>query len=113
MITLYRFPYSCYALKVQLLLDKLALPYLIKDVPFGDRTELVELTHGRVQVPVIEHALEDGSKKVVVESRDICRYLLGLKPNDLVPAGAEGLIWAFNDWADEILEDPLFKIVSP
>ncbi len=112
MITLYRFPYSCYALKVQLLLDKLSLPYQTKEVPFGDRSELVALTGGSVTVPVIVHRLEDGSEKVVKESRDICRYLLALTDNTLVPQGHEGLIWAYNDWADEVLEDPLFKSVS-
>jgi glutathione S-transferase len=112
MITLYRFPYSCYALKVQLLLDKLSLPYQIKEVPFGDRSELVKITNGRVQVPVIVHHRDDGSEKMVIESRDICRYLLGLKSNNLVPPGSEGLIWAYCDWVDEVLEDPLFKMVS-
>lgn len=112
MVTLYRFPYSCYALKVQLLLDKLSLPYQTKDVPFGDRSELVSLTGGSVTVPVIVHQLEDGSEKVVKESRDICRYLLGLTDNNLIPKGSEALIWAYNDWADEVLEDPLFKSVS-
>ena len=113
MITLYRFPYSCYALKVQLLLDVLALPYEVRDVPFGDRTELVKVTQGRVQVPAIVHKRENGSEKVVVESRDICRYLLGLKANNLVPKSAAGLIWAYCDWVDTTLEDPLFKMVSP
>lgn len=113
MITLYRFPYSCYALKVQLLLQHLKLPYQVKDVPFGDRSELVAVTGGRVIVPAIKHEREDGTEKVVVESRDICRYLLGLTPNNLAPPNLQALIWAFNDWADTTLEDPLFKIVTP
>src|SRR5690554_1511704 len=77
MITLYRFPYSCYALKVQFLLDHLQLPYETKDVPFSDRDELIEVIGGRVTVPALVH---DGN--VVVESRDIFQYLLTLTKND-------------------------------
>lgn len=108
MITLYRFPYSCYALKVQFLLDHLQLPYETKDVSFSDRDELIEVTGGRVTVPALVH---DGN--VVVESRDIFQYLLTLTKNDLVPEGMEAAVWAYLDWTDSLLEDVLFRIASP
>lgn len=107
MITLYRFPYSCYALKVQYLLSYLRLPHTIKDVPFLDRSELIALS-GKVLVPVIEHG-----QTVVTESRDICEYLLTLTENTLVPVGQEAAAWAYLDWSDELLEHELFRIASP
>ena len=108
MIKLYRFPYSCYALKVQYLLDKLNLEYETVDVPYTNRTELVELTGGRVVVPAIAH-----NDRVIVESRTICEYLLDLTQNELVPEGKEAGIWAYSDWCDSILEDVLFRIATP
>ena len=108
MIRLYRFPYSCYALKVQYLLDALHLDYTPLDVPFTDRSDLVELTGGRVVVPAIDH---DGN--VVVESRVICQYLLGLVDNKLVPESLAALVWAYADWCDSTLEDILFRVASP
>lgn len=108
MIKLYRFPYSCYALKVQYLLDQLQLEYETVDVPFTDRTELVELTGDRVVVPAIAH-----NDRVVVESRDICQYLMELTLHNLVPAEQAALIWGYADWCDAILEDVLFRLASP
>lgn len=108
MIKLYRFPYSCYALKVQYLLDALHLDYTPVDVPFAERSELVELTGGRVVVPALDH---DG--EVVVESRDICQYLLNLQEHTLVPEPLEAVIWAYSDWCDSTLEDVLFRLASP
>lgn len=108
MIKLYRFPYSCYALKVQYLLDALNLDYTPVDVPFAERSELVELTGGRVVVPALDH---DG--EVLVESRDICHYLLGLQEHTLMPESLEALIWAYSDWCDSTLEDVLFRLASP
>lgn len=107
MITLYRFPYSCYALKVQFLLSYLRLPHKVKDVAFCDRQELVALSGG-VLVPVIE---DEG--KVIKESRDICAYLLSRTTNQLIPPGLEAAVWAYVDWSDECLEHELFRIASP
>lgn len=66
MLKLYRFPYSCYARKVQCVLDLMGAQYETIDVPFGDRTELAELTGGYIQVPVL--VMDDGT--VIKDSRN-------------------------------------------
>ncbi|HVN86918.1 MAG TPA: glutathione S-transferase family protein [Candidatus Binatia bacterium] len=107
---LYRFEYSCYARKAQMVLDLLGLNYQIVEVPFGDRTELVNVTGGYVQVPV----LVDDAGKVTVDSRAICEELLrGERGARLVPSPWQGPIWAYADWCDGPLEDVLFRIASP
>jgi glutathione S-transferase len=107
---LYRFDYSCYARKVQMVLDLLALRYDIVDVPYGDRSELAALTGSYIQVPV----LVDDAGKVTVDSRAICEtLLLGEHAERLVPSPWQGPIWAYADWCDSVLEDVLFRIASP
>ena len=106
---LYRFPYSPYARKVQLLLDLLGREYSLVDVPYSDRTELATLTGGYIYVPV----LVDG-KEVVFDSRRICQHLLaGPGGAALLPAPFEGPSWAYHDWCDGPLEDVLFRVASP
>lgn len=110
MITLYRFDYSCYALKVQMLLDLLALPYETVEVPYGNRSELATLTGDYVQVPVLQ--MEDG--QVIVDSRRICEALLRKYPNEAVlPAALQGPVWGYADWCDSQLEDVMFRLASP
>jgi glutathione S-transferase len=110
MIKLYRFDYSPYARKVQMLLDLMGVPYQALDVPYGDRTELAELTGGYIQVPVL---VNDGGR-AVFDSRNICRELVTEQAGRwLVPAGLEGPVWAYTDWCDGALEDVLFRIASP
>jgi glutathione S-transferase len=107
---LYRFRYSPYARKVQMLLDLLPARYELIEVPFGQRDELARLTGGYVQVPV----LVDDEGKVLVESRAICERLLGGAAGaHLVPPPLEGPIWAYADFTDGPLEDVLFRIGSP
>jgi glutathione S-transferase len=107
---LYRFVYSPYARKVQMLLDLLGARYESREVPYSDRTELARATGGYVYVPVL--VFDDGS--VVVESRDICERLLADSSGArLVPAPLQGPIWAYADFADGPLEDVLFRIASP
>ena len=107
---LYRFEYSCFARKAQMVLDLLGLTYDIVEVPFGDRTELVALTNGYVQVPV----LVDDADKVTVDSRAICEELLrGERAERLVPSPWQGPIWAYADWIDGPFEDVAFRIASP
>jgi glutathione S-transferase len=107
---LYRFEYSCYARKAQMVLDLLGLRYDVVEVPFGDRTELVALTNGYVQVPV----LVDDAGKVTVDSRAICTELLRGEPGErLVPSPWQGPVWAYADWVDGPLEDVAFRIASP
>lgn len=107
---LYRFEYSCFARKAQMVLDLLGIKYDIIEVPFGDRTELVTLTNGYVQVPV----LVDDTGKVTVDSRAICEAVLqGDRAEQLVPAPWQGPIWAYADWIDGPFEDVAFRIASP
>jgi glutathione S-transferase len=105
---LYRFRYSPYARKVQMLLDLMGRAYELVEVPYGDRTELAAVTGGYIYVPV----LVDDDGKVVVESRDICEALLAGDAR-LVPAPFQGPIWAYADFCDGPLEDVLFRIASP
>jgi glutathione S-transferase len=106
---LYRFRYSPYARKVQILLDLLGARYELVEVPYSDREEIARVTGGYVYVPV----LVDGGK-VVTESRSICEHLLaGEAGARLVPSPWEGPIWAYADFTDGPLEDILFRIASP
>ncbi|HEU5075009.1 MAG TPA: glutathione S-transferase family protein [Polyangiaceae bacterium] len=107
---LYRFDYSPYARKVQILLELLGLKHEVIDVSYSDRTELATLTGGYIYVPVLVG--DDGA--VTVESRLICEKLLvGAAKQALVPSPFEGPIWAYADFADGPLEDVLFRIASP
>jgi glutathione S-transferase len=107
---LYRFRYSPYARKVQMLLDLIPARYELAEVSYGDRQELARLTGGYIYVPV----LVDDEGRVIVESRDICeRLLAGPAGAHLVPAPLEGPIWAYADFTDGPLEDVLFRIGSP
>jgi glutathione S-transferase len=107
---LYRFRYSPYARKVQMILDLLGAKYELIEVAYGERQELARLTGGYVYVPV----LVDDEGKAIVESRAICERLLGGSAGArLVPAPLEGPIWAYADFVDGALEDILFRIASP
>ena len=107
---LYRFRYSPYARKVQMLLELAGHDYELVEVPYGDRTEIASVTGGSIYVPVL--VANDG--KVIVESRDICEALLvGSVAARLVPPPLQGPIWAYADFCDGPLEDVLFRIASP
>lgn len=110
MMKLYRFEYSCYARKVQMVLDLIGAHYQVIDVPYGDRTELAELTGGYILVPVL--VTENG--EVITDSRNICRKLTSEGPGSrLVPSQIAGPVWAYADWCDGPLEDVMFRIASP
>src|SRR5260221_10733525 len=107
---LYRFRYSPYARKVQMLLDLLGARYDLIEVPYSDRTEIATVTGGYIYVPV----LVDEAGKVIPESRDICEHLVASEAGArLVPAPWEGPIWAYADFVDGPLEDVMFRIASP
>jgi glutathione S-transferase len=107
---LYRFPYSPYARKVQMVLELLGRRHQIIDVDYTDRTELATLTGGYIYVPV----LVDDDGTVVCDSRKICEHLLvGPAAATLVPPPLDGPIWAYADWCDGPLEDVMFRIGSP
>ena len=106
---LFRFRYSPYARKVQMVLDLLRAPHELVEVPYSDRNELARITGGYIYVPV----LVDG-ERVIVESRAICEHLVGGGPGArLVPSPLEGPIWAYHDFVDGPLEDLLFRVASP
>jgi glutathione S-transferase len=110
MMKLYRFEYSCYARKVQILLDLISAPYEVVEVPYGERTELAELTGGYIQVPVL---VMDGGE-VLYDSRSICRRITSSGSGaELVPDALAGPIWAYSDWCDTAFEDVMFKIATP
>jgi glutathione S-transferase len=107
---LFRFRYSPYARKVQMLLDLLGAKYELIEVSYSDRSELARLTNGYIYVPVLQG--DDG--RVSVESRRICELLLeGPAGRALVPSPFEGPIWAYADFCDGPLEDVLFRLASP
>jgi glutathione S-transferase len=107
---LYRFDYSPYARKVQMLLELLGRRAQLIDVAYNDRTELATLTGGYIHVPVLVE--DDGT--VITESRRICEHLLrGEAGRALVPSPLDGPIWAYSDWCDGPLEDVVFRIGSP
>lgn len=68
---LYRFSYSPYARKVEMLLALLGRSYERVEVSYSDRSELARVTGGYIYVPVW---VSDG--QVTVESRRICERLL-------------------------------------
>jgi glutathione S-transferase len=107
---LYRLRYSPFARKVQILLDLLVAKYELIEVPYGQRDELAKLTGGYIQVPVL---VDDGGT-LTVDSRVICEKLLtSAAGKRLVPSPLEGPIWAYADFADNTLEDVLFRLASP
>lgn len=110
MFKLYRFEYSCYARKAQCVLDLMGAPYQVVDVPFGDRSELVELAGDYVQVPV----LVTWEGQVIKDSRNICLALTASPEGAwLVPDALAGPIWAYADWCDGPFEDVMFRIATP
>jgi glutathione S-transferase len=107
---LYRFRYSPYARKVQMLLELAGLPHEVIEVRYGERDELARLTGGYVFVPVVE--LDDG--EVITESRRICERLTALpQARHLVPPALHAAVWAFHDFIDGPVEDVLFRLASP
>ncbi|MBL8678981.1 MAG: glutathione S-transferase family protein [Myxococcales bacterium] len=107
---LHRFRYSPYARKAQMMLELARVPHEVVEVPYTDREALAKLTGGYIYVPVLE--LDDG--RAIVESREICRYILGLSGAEaFVPSRLAGPVWAYHDHIDGAIEDVLFRIASP
>ncbi|HTV25787.1 MAG TPA: glutathione S-transferase [Polyangiaceae bacterium] len=106
---LYRFSYSPFARKVQMVLELLGRPHELVDVPYSDRDELASVTGGYIAVPVWVSAGE-----VTYDSRRICERLLADDAaHTLAPSPLEGPIWAYADFCDGPLEDVLFRVASP
>jgi len=94
---------------VQIALDLMGAKYEAIDVPYGDRSELVALTGGYIQVPVL---VADG--EVIADSRRICAWLVNRPAGSwLVPEGRAGAVWGYADWCDGPFEDVMFRIATP
>jgi len=107
---LYRFRYSPYARKVQMVLELAGIAHEVIEVRYGEREELARLTGGYIHVPVLE--LDDGT--VVTESRVICERLVARpEARHLVPGALDAAVWAYCDYIDGPVEDVLFRIASP
>jgi glutathione S-transferase len=107
---LYRFRYSPYARKAQMVLDLIGQAYDLIEVPYSDRNEIARVTGGYIYVPVLVE--DDGT--VVTESRTICERLVATpRGARLVPAPLDGPIWGYHDFVDGALEDVMFRIGSP
>jgi glutathione S-transferase len=107
---LYRFRYSPYARKVQMMLELAGIAHEVIDVRYGEREDLARLTGGYIHVPVL--VLDDGS--VVTESRVICERLAARpEAHHLVPKALDAAVWAYCDFSDGPVEDVLFRIASP
>lgn len=106
----FRFYYSPYCLKVEKALELMDLPFERVNVPYLDRSAIVDLTGGYIHVPV----LVDDAGQVRKESKSICEFLVSLPSGErLVPKGLDAAIWAYHDWCDNQLEDVIFRIASP
>ena len=107
---LYRFEHSCYAWKVQAVLELCGARFDTIDIPYSDRSALFAVAPGYAYVPVL--VLDDGL--VLRDSRIIVQHLVHQPPyHSLVPIGLEAAAWAYSDWCDLDLEDPLFKFCAP
>jgi len=107
---LYRFRYSPYARKVQIVLELAGVPHEVVEVRYGEREELAQLTGGYIHVPVL--VLPDG--EAITESRRICERLVARpEARHLVPAPLRAALWAFHDFVDGPVEDVLFRLASP
>jgi glutathione S-transferase len=105
---LYQFPYSPFAAKVRKCLELKRLDFEVVDVPYLDRRQLIELTGGSVQIPV----LVDGSH-VISESAMMTAYLDEKYAPSLRAGPSAGPAVVFEQWADAVLEDVVFRWSAP
>src|SRR5512141_542447 len=101
---LLQFAYSPFAAKVRKVLELKGLEAEIVNVPYLDRRELVALTGGSLQIPV----LEDGGR-VMDESARITAYLDETYAPSL---RQDPLSVVIESWADNVLEDVTFRLGS-
>ena len=102
---LFQFSYSPFAAKVRRCLELKGLAHEVVEVPYLDRRELVALTGGYAQVPV----LVDG-ERVVTDSAHITAYLDQHYPFSLRRNPLSVLL---EQWADGPLEELAFKVACP
>ena len=113
-LTVYQLEHSPYCIPITRALGALDQPYETRNVPNGDRREVIEITNGAYyQVPVIVH---DG--KIVFESSsssiDVARYVDGaLGGGRLFPSDWEGLQRIVIPYIEDNVESVTFKLVDP
>lgn len=117
MITLYQLPHSPFCIPVRLILDAAKAPFQIRNVPSGNRAELITLTDGAYyQVPVIVD--DRAGRRLVYESgsssQDVARYLdqefLGGR---LFPARLDGIQEVILHHLEDEVEGFTFRIQDP
>jgi glutathione S-transferase len=99
------FSYSPFVAKVRKCLELKGLPFSYVEVPYLDRRELLALTGGSIQVPVLEDA-----GTVVSDSARITAWLDAKHAPNL---RADPLAVLVEAWADNVLEDTVFRIACP
>ena len=105
---LFQFRYSPFAAKVRKCLELKRVLFDVVEVPYLDRRELVAVTGGSIQIPV----LVDGDR-VIADSARITAYLDERYAPSLRPDAVAGPASALEQWADNILEDVAFRWAAP
>jgi glutathione S-transferase len=109
MPTLYQFATSPFCAKVRKILDFKGLDYLVTEVDYLERKELI-LASGQVMVPALN--LENG--ETIVDSDRIAVRLDELYPEPTIfPPGWHGIHLALARYFDTELEDALFRAALP
>lgn len=113
-LTVYQLEHSPYCIPITRALDALGVPFETRNVPNGDRKEIIEVTNGAYyQVPVLAH-----DEKVIFESSpssiDVARYIdRAFAGGCLFPAGWEGLQRIIIPYIEDNVESATFKLVDP
>jgi glutathione S-transferase len=113
-LTIYQLEHSPYCIPISRALAALGLEFEERNVPNGDRREIIELTNGAYyQVPVLAH---DG--KVIFESSpasiNVARYVdQTFAAGRLFPAEFEGLQRIIIPYIEDDVESVTFKLVDP
>jgi glutathione S-transferase len=104
---LFKFTTSCYSAKVAKCLDLKGLAYTSEEIPYFDRQELVRAS-GDIKAPV----LVDGGRALTESSR-ISAYLDETYRPTLRPDGLLASCVVHEQWADDVLEDAVFRLAAP
>jgi glutathione S-transferase len=106
-IRLFQFPTSMFCEKVRIVLALKKLPYEIVNARDDERKSLIVFS-GQKKVPALDY-----HSQCVVDSTAICAFLDERHPEkNIYPARAadKGLCLVLEDWADEVLFQPVHKM---